>query len=523
MEVMGTIGGGGVVQKKYQAGTTIANVGIPLLGSGAAATDLASVEVPTTSTALTTGMVGLSLSTSGTVAATGVADADIIVSVAVNPDLIIRCKMCNGATEDTALAIQTTTAADATGVTATGVTSGQSVTITENDSIGSKMTVVGSGTLTVALDASSPSYAIGAANTTGNTLSILRFSAANEDIKLTNVPIKLTSATASSSSSDLLQVTLWDGATQIGTAIFAGTNTIATSTMTTDVIVPKDGSKAITIKGDFTTHGTGKPGTPGALVQVDYDNRDTAGARGTGQSSGASATIASGASASSGVRVFRSYPVVEKLSVPTNVLGNGEKSLLRWKVTANSADRLAIGKFSIVMSTTTAKISGLDIYCFTDSSFSSVCNGLSTDGGFLVTNKLGAGSHELGDGSEQWGFFPETGAAASTTIEVPAGATRYFEVRGTVASANSGASVSTQLEGDNAYPDLQVAAGSAGVGQYMYSAATGTVIAHDDFIWSDLNFDLYASSSAQQSNGWFNGFRVPGMSDGLSVSQVQTD
>jgi len=123
MEAMGTIGGGAIVQKKYQAGTTIANVGIPLLGSGAAATDLASVEVPTTSTALTTGMVGLSLSTSGTVAATGVADADIIVSVAVNPDLIIRCKMNNGATEDTALAIQTTTAADATGVTATGVTS----------------------------------------------------------------------------------------------------------------------------------------------------------------------------------------------------------------------------------------------------------------------------------------------------------------------------------------------------------------------------------------------------------------
>lgn len=32
-----------------------------------------------------------------------------------------------------------------------------------------------------------------------------------------------------------------------------------------------------------------------------------------------------------------------------------------------------------------------------------------------------------------------------------------------------------------------------------------------NFIWSDLNFDLYSSSTATSSSGWFNGFRVPGL------------
>jgi len=124
MEAMGTISGGAIVVKKYQAGTTISNAGVPLLGSLAAATDLASVEPMSTSTALVTGNAGLGLDTTGTIAATGITDSnDLLVSCAVNPDLIYRCKMNNGATADTALAIQSTTSADATGVTANGVTS----------------------------------------------------------------------------------------------------------------------------------------------------------------------------------------------------------------------------------------------------------------------------------------------------------------------------------------------------------------------------------------------------------------
>jgi len=123
MEAMGTIAGGAIVVKKYQAGTTISAAGTPLIGSTISSSDLGSVEPMTTTTALTAGNAGLALDTTGTVAATGITDTnDILVSVAINPDLIIRCKMCNGATEDTALTLYPTNAADATGALASNVT-----------------------------------------------------------------------------------------------------------------------------------------------------------------------------------------------------------------------------------------------------------------------------------------------------------------------------------------------------------------------------------------------------------------
>jgi hypothetical protein len=116
MEAMGTISAGAIVVKKYQAGTTIGTAGIPLISAGAADTDLAGVEPAAASTALTVGSAGLALDTTGTIAATGITDTnDILVSVAVNPDLIIKCKMSASSTADTALTPQSPSAADATG------------------------------------------------------------------------------------------------------------------------------------------------------------------------------------------------------------------------------------------------------------------------------------------------------------------------------------------------------------------------------------------------------------------------
>jgi len=128
MEAMGTIGGGAIVVKKYQAGTTIARAGVPVIGSLAVATDIAEVEPMTQTTALVNGNVGLGLDATGTVAASGITDTnDVLISVAVNPDLIIRCKMNNGTTDDTALTINAAGADSATGVDAGGTTLTQGI------------------------------------------------------------------------------------------------------------------------------------------------------------------------------------------------------------------------------------------------------------------------------------------------------------------------------------------------------------------------------------------------------------
>lgn len=124
MEAMGTIGGGAPVMKRYIASATVSNAGIPFIGTNDGSTDIGDVlAMAATGTALTTGSVGLGVDTTGTVSATATPTSDVLVTVAVNPDLIIRAKMSGGATEDTALTIITTTDASATGVTLTGFTS----------------------------------------------------------------------------------------------------------------------------------------------------------------------------------------------------------------------------------------------------------------------------------------------------------------------------------------------------------------------------------------------------------------
>ena len=112
---------------------------------------------------------------------------------------------------------------------------------------------IGAGSFTVALDSSSPSYYLAAANTTGNTAAILKFHANNEEINLQKVSLQLTNPSASSSPNDIVKVTLWDtsAGTQVGEAIFTGSNRNATSTLTGTFTIPKDGDKLLTVKTDL--------------------------------------------------------------------------------------------------------------------------------------------------------------------------------------------------------------------------------------------------------------------------------
>lgn len=125
MELLGTIGGGAPVMKRYLVGEAFDNAGIPAISVtvGSAAGSGGSVQrMDATGGALLQGNVGLAVDTAA-YSATVTDVAAGIVTVAVNPDLIIRAKMTNGATEDTALTITTTTGASTTGITLTGFTS----------------------------------------------------------------------------------------------------------------------------------------------------------------------------------------------------------------------------------------------------------------------------------------------------------------------------------------------------------------------------------------------------------------
>ena len=353
------------------------------------------------------------------------------------------------------------------------------LTVTTNT--GAAMTPT-SGGLTVSTDASSPSYMVAAGGATGVTVGSFKFRAANEALSLNKLGLSYNSA--STSASDLLQVTIWDGATQVGTATFTGTNSTATSTFSTAVTLPKDTDKVLTVKADIADIGTSQPATEGHLVVINYNSADT-----TGQSSGINVQ-GSGSTSVSGVRIFNTYPTIALDTLPTNGVADGR--LLHFKVTANSSGNVGIAqfKFTIATSSLTAggQVHAINMYGYTDSGYSQPISGVGT-GGLVNSTAQEAPSNA----------FTIT---PSSYVQVPAGQTYYFEVRAIVAGVQTGSSVSTTLLGDSSYLSLD----SSPVASAFMTDAT-TASAAKNFIWSPNA----TSTAVTASNDWTDGYGLVGL------------
>ena len=440
------------------------------LTSGAA-TNLTSCQVYDGATALNTGANVITLSTATTTANSFAFDNSLTVAKGTVKTLGLKCNVATGATGQYRFVID-----NADAWAATGVTSGNSLTLDTTlvvtDANAGTMTVT-SGTLVASTDASSPSYAVAAGGATGVTVGVIKFRASNEAVNLNKLGLTLN--TASTSATDLVQVTIWDGATQVGTATFAGAVSTATSTFTTPVSLPKDADKALTIKADLQPIGTSQPGTDGHLVVVNYNSADA-----TGVASGLNIQ-GSGSTAVAGVRTFKTYPVIALDTLPTNGVADGR--LIHFKVTANAAGPVGIAlmKFTIATSTITS-VTAINAYGYTDASYSQPISGVGTGG---LVNDTAQSAHT--------GTFTIT---PSSIIQVPAGTTYYFEVRGTVAGVQTGSSVSTTFLGNAAYPSLAALT-------YM----SNSTITGGNFIWSPNA----TTTAVAADNDWTNGYGLPGL------------
>jgi hypothetical protein len=112
-------------------------------------------------------------------------------------------------------------------------------------------------------------------------------------------------------------------------------------------------------------------------------------------------------------------------------------------------------------------------------------------------------------------IYPQTVASATTTIQVAAGSTMYFEVRASTVTPASGATnynVVTILKGDTAYPLVNNT-------YYMSTVAgndAGSNSALNAFIWSPNS----TTTPSVNDVDWTNGYALPGLpSNGLSQSR----
>jgi hypothetical protein len=404
------------------------------------------------------------------------------------------------------------------------------------------MTLSASGTFTVLLDSSSPAYTVISAGRTAVPVSVLRFTATNEAIRLTDLGLILTGNVASSSPADVTKVTLWDGANKVGETTFVGLNYIASTTLSTcsgcvDFIIPKNDSKLLTVKADLGSQGVSQAGLPGALVQVDWVNSTGDATKGTGVSSGTSVQRTSGSNtASAGVRVVKSYPTLALVDLPTTKLVSGRPDLFRFKITAAPEGDVGIAKFTFRIATSSATyqvdmVDNVNIYAFTDSTYSTVATGVQTDGAISSTNldlstKWGSSSTDI----ELWA---ENSSSASTTVVVPAGQTRYFAIRGDVTTAGTQFSVSTQLQGDAKFVSNLAATPYRGniaspVASSTYLASStyvgGTTVGDNDFVWRPFSTTtaINAAGGALTDLDYANGYGVPGLPNNNTNAQILT-
>lgn len=362
----------------------------------------------------------------------------------------------------------------------TGMTSSQTVTPSGATQAGNTMTISGAGALAVALDASSPSYRVASAGTTGVTLGALRFTATNENMRIERVALQMSNSLASSSPADLTQVTLWDGATQVGTALFAGSR-FATSTLSSTVIVPANGSKVLTIKGDLGQVGTGQAMTEsGHLIEVDYDGNDSTGTRGIGAQSNTTVNATGSDTDVAGVRIHRSVPTITYAATP-GALTNGVNSLLTVTVTADAANDVQLYELTFNVATTSASVTS-----------------------WTATGPNGSvGTVTTTDGTTIAIPFTASGNTADRLI--PAGGSKTFTIGGTV----SGLTGST-----SGVVSLALAADTGTIGSMGQASAIAST---SNIVWSP---NSTSTPSSTTTNDWTNGYGLGGCfaQSGLGVS-----
>jgi len=160
------------------------------------------------------------------------------------------------------------------------------------------------------------------------------------------------------------------------------------------------------------------------------------------------------------------------------------------------------------------------LYAYTDSTYS-LADSSFVSSGLLNAGQCFNGLSATGAGPRTIEIYPDKTSCngATTTYVISSGATRYFVLRGTVASVESGTtaidSITVQLSGDAAFPV------GAPDGQLMRTAANIGTDTNNDVIWSPVST---TTQSLITDLDFTNGFSVPGLpAVGMTQESIQSN
>jgi len=439
-------------------------------------------------------------------------DNTLIIPAGTIKYLNLKCNVFAGATEGGIW--QWGILADDKSVAAT-TASGAFVNDQVNPDSGRHVKLAGTGTLSVTLDPSTPALRLAQAGSVNESLAVLGVYTSGDSVRLDRLGLQL-SQQHLNTPNDLSGVSVWTGPTKVGQAFF--TSDYATVTLS-NVIVPKNGSILLTIKGDVNQISVGFPARSGHLVKIDYDADNSSdeinlGLSGTSLNSGVVISAGGSYSISNGARLVKAIPKVQNMGgIPASQVADKNNLLSRFSVTAPAATNgISLYKFAFDVALASGQsMSNLSVYCYSDSSFSIPSCG-SVDGklnnGGLNTQSISGQQHLV-----QIRFNPTslTGGTPEA-IRIPAGGTRYFAFR---ADVTGGGTAGVKLLGDAEWQKGSCDAGA--VSQFVCDELQKSTYAHNaatvdkaesNFIWSDNPNNTVPNVNDYV---WMNGFLVPGL------------
>jgi hypothetical protein len=315
-------------------------------------------------------------------------------------------------------------------VSGTSQSSGQAVT--SATLVTGQTITAGTGSLTVASDASTPVAALVVGNSMPK-VGAFKFTASNDSFTI----VDLTATTSDSSS--IVELVFKDGATELGRQPFDGS--VATKTGL-NFAVPANTSKVIDVYASIGAVGT-NAGTSGGNIGVTLaavKSRNSNGVEST--------TVYPGGKSGNALYVYKTKPTISLVALPTTVLAAGTQTIAKFSITSDAGGPINWNKITFNVSA-----SGVG-------------------GGLNAT-----GSAALYDEADQTTALGTTTASANTLtfngVNKEVSGTKTYVVKATVAgSVQSGSSVSTSIL-------------SGGTGNAAPTTANGVAGTAATFVWSD--------------------------------------
>jgi outer membrane murein-binding lipoprotein Lpp len=355
------------------------------------------------------------------------------------------------------------------GVTATGANTGESASVTYNTS--SKQTIgVGTASLTVTKDSSSPVSDIIIGGSTGVELGVFRLAASNvEDLDLDQITLSATNGTYVDT------FYFYNGDTLLGSV--PGANSVTWVASDGTLTIPANGHKEITVKADlYPVDGTTI--SNGDTVKVGLEESNNV--KTTGLSSGAARNSSASAYANA-MKIYKSRPYFAKNSASPSgdLFPSSNANIAIFDVTADAGEDISFesGDSNKLVIKVDAQVTDTNTGYITFTLKDQDGNVLGYDSVSFGSALSLSGSSVTFDNTNSWGATPANGSTNSFTI--PAGQTKKLYVYAdTTDFEDNGDSIQVYLDDD---ADANCTFGINGSGTY----AEGTKI---------FKGDIYAGS-----------------------------